>query len=119
MIFSFINLLNNKRLWRLSFALPVSVSAFAAEGERGLTVPIRAGVDGTAKLSETFQLYRRSKALIISIDNYTNGWPRLSMSVEDARQAAATLKKQGFRITLKTKLNEFELQSTLESFFVV
>ena len=79
---------------------PVSVSAFAAEGERGSTVPIRAGVDGTAKLSETFQLYRRLKALIISIDNYTNGWPGLSMAVEDARQVAASLKKQGFGITL-------------------
>lgn len=118
-IFSFMHLLNSKRLWRLCFALPVSVSAFAAEGERGLTVPIRAGVDGTAKLSETFRLYRRSKALIIGIDNYTNGWPGLSMAVEDARQVAAALKKQGFDVTLKTNLNAVELQSTLESFFVV
>ena len=80
---------------------------------------IRADVDGTAKLSETFQLNRRSKALIISIDNYTNGWPRLSMSDEDARQVAAALKKQGFGVRLKTNLNAVELQSTLESFFVV
>ena len=94
------HLLSSKRLWRLCFALPVSVSAFAAEGERGLTLPIRAGVDGTAKLSETLQLYRRLKALIISIDNYTNGWPGLSMAVEDALQVAASLKKQGFGITL-------------------
>ncbi len=119
LIVSFKNLSNNERLGRLCFALPVWVSAFAAEGERVLTVPIRADVDGTAKLSETFQLYRRSKALIISIDNYTNGWPRLSIAVEDARQVAAALKKQGFRITLKTNLNEFERQSTLETFFVV
>jgi|TARA_B100000161_G_C33394949_1_gene343934 hypothetical protein len=40
------------------------------------------------------------KALIISIDNYTNGWPGLSMAVEDALQVAASLKKQGFGITL-------------------
>ena len=41
------------------------------------------------------------------------------MAVEDALQVAAALKKQGFGITLKTNLNDVELQSTLESFFVV
>jgi len=43
---------------------------------------------------------RKTKYRIISIDNYTNGWPGLSMAVEDALQVAASLKKQGFGITL-------------------
>ena len=41
------------------------------------------------------------------------------MAVEDARQVAAALKKQGFGVRLKTNLNAVELQSTLESFFVI
>ena len=41
------------------------------------------------------------------------------MAVEDARQVAAAQKKQGSGVTLKTNLNAVELQSTLESFFVV
>ena len=41
-------------------------------GREGINATNTCGVDGTAKLSETLQLYRRLKSLIISIDNYTN-----------------------------------------------
>jgi len=91
----------------------------AAEIKRGLSVPLRAGLDSNAGISQKFQLYRGSKALVIGIDDYTNGWPKLSMAVEDARQIAAALKKQGFDVTLKTDLTAVGLQSALESFFVV
>ena len=38
------------------------------------------------------------------------------MAVEDARQIAAVLEKQGFDVTLKLNLTAVELQSALEPF---
>lgn len=91
----------------------------ASDITRGLSVPLRAGIDSSAGISKKIKLYRGSKALIIGINNYTNGWPKLSMAVEDAHQVAAALEKQGFDVTLKLNPTAVELQSALESFFVV
>ena len=88
----------------------------ASDITRGLSIPLRAGIDSGAGISKKLQLYRGSKALIIGINNYTNGWLKLSMAVEDARQVVAGLKKQGFDVTLKLNLTAVELQSALEPF---
>lgn len=100
-------------------ALLSATSAIAADTERGMTVPLRAGIEPGAAISEKFRLYRSSKALVIGIDAYRAGWPRLTMAVEDARQVAAALERQGFDVTLKTDLDAVGLQSSLEDFFIV
>ena len=88
----------------------------ASDITSGLSVPLRGGIDSGTGISKKFQLYRVSKALIIGINNYTNGWLKLSMAVEDARHVAAGLEKQGFDVTLKLNLTAVKLQSALEPF---
>ncbi|MDP6390862.1 MAG: caspase family protein [Alphaproteobacteria bacterium] len=56
---------------------------------------------------------------MIGIDNYTAGWPRLSMAVQDAKLIAAELKKRGFTVTLRLNLNAEELETAFETFFVI
>lgn len=87
--------------------------------ERGLTVPLRAGLEPDAPIADKFRLYRRSKALVIGIDAYRAGWPPLAMAVADARRVAAELERQGFDVTLRTDLDAIALQAGLERFFVV
>ena len=55
----------------------------------GLTVVIGADKMAGAPAAESIRLYNNSHALVIGIDEYTNGWPRLSNAVSDARAVAA------------------------------
>ena len=64
-------------------------------------------------------LYGASHALVIGIDAYDNGWPRLSNAVEDARLVAEELRRRGFAVTLKTDPTSRELERAFEEFFVV
>ena len=63
---------------------------------RGLSIKLRASEAADAATAGEVALYDASYALVIGIDAYTNGWPRLSNAVEDARVVAAELEKHGF-----------------------
>ncbi len=104
-----------------SLALAASLvwSATAFADSRGLSVDFRTAETPEAPIAETVQLYSSSHALVIGIDEYTAGWPRLSKAVEDAREVAAALEGKGFEVTLKTDLGADQLKQTLEEFFVV
>ncbi len=56
----------------------------AATGS-GVYVDIRASEAPGAPVVERWKLYGASHALVIGIDNYSAGWPRLSNGVKDAR----------------------------------
>ena len=86
---------------------------------RGLSVKLRASEAADAASAGSVALYDASYALVIGIDGYTNGWPRLSNAVEDARVVAAEMEKHGFSVTLKTDPTSEELIRTLREFFIV
>jgi formylglycine-generating enzyme required for sulfatase activity len=71
-----------------------------------------------APVSETVRLYSNSHALVIGIDNYTNGWPRLSNAVKDAQLIERELRGRGFNVQLKTNLAAGALEEALENFFI-
>ena len=57
--------------------------------------------------------------MIIGIDDYNNGWPRLSMAVRDAEQIAAALKERGFEVTLLKNVTGDDLRTALRHFFAI
>ena len=75
-------------------------SAVAATPSSALYVDLRDKDSPDGQVIERWKLYNASKALIIGIDAYNNGWPRLSMAVRDAETIAAALQKRGFEVTL-------------------
>ena len=72
----------------------IGISATALAGTRGISVQIRASEAVNAPVLENVDLYQQSYALVIGIDEYTNGWPRLSNAVKDARLVASALEKK-------------------------
>lgn len=89
-----------------------------ALAERGLKVPLRASETPGAAIEEEVQLYGSSYALVVGIDNYTNGWPRLSNAIADAQAIAKELKRKGFNVMLKTDLKSVELEQVFKTFFI-
>ena len=104
-------------LFALSILLGLSTAANSSS--RGLTVPLKASSDENAAVVEEVELYHNSFALVIGIDDYTAGWPRLSNAVKDAKLIAAGLERQGFQVSLKLNLTSRELDRALEEFFIV
>ncbi|MEG3619776.1 caspase family protein [Magnetovibrio sp. PR-2] len=102
----------------MAFALLAPLSAIAETG-RGLEIRLKASEKKNAPYSGTMQLYGDSHALVIGIDRYVGGWPRLKNAVSDARAVAAALKNQGFNVTLKTDLKSDELSKILKEFFAI
>ena len=90
-----------------------------AATSRGVEVRLKASEAADAPVVETVQLYGASHALVIGIDAYTGGWPRLRNAVKDAEIVAAELRSQGFQVTLKKDLTSLALQQTLKSFFAI
>ena len=84
---------------------------------RGLTIKLKAGEAAGAADAGTVRLYGASYALVIGIDKYIGGWPRLSNAVKDAELVAAALRQQGFAVTLRRNLNGDALRSELRRFF--
>ena len=93
-------------------------AAVAAAQTRGLTIQLKASEARDAPVAEEVRLYGSSHALVIGIDEYTNGWPRLSNAVKDAELVAAELRKRGFGVTLKTNLTAAELEGAFKEFFI-
>ncbi len=89
----------------------------ATAASRGLEVTLKPHAAAGSSGADKVKLYSSSHALVIGIDNYTNGWQRLSKAVEDARMVAAALRAKGFDVALHTDLTSRELQDTLKVFF--
>ena len=64
------------------------VSAEIAEAafKRNVPLKLRASDKADAEVAEEVLLYESSHTLVIGIDACINGWPRLSMAVEDAEE---------------------------------
>ena len=60
---------------------------------RGITVKLRASESADAPVTEEVELYGASHALVIGIDDYSGGWPRLSNAVRDAKLVAGALRQ--------------------------
>lgn len=90
-----------------------------AASSRGIPLKVRADDSADAPIVEEIQLYENSYALVIGIDEYTHGWPRLSMAVKDAKLVAAALKKKGFDVTLVLNAKAEELNRSFEEFFIL
>ena len=86
--------------------------------ERAIKVKLRETESLHAPVAEEVNLYSASYALVIGINNYTNGWPRLSGAVRDAEIVADVLKKKGFEVTLKKNLSSRALKQAFEEFFI-
>ena len=95
------------------------MAAGAAAETRGLTIQLKANEAKDAPVAGEVRLYGASYALVIGIDKYTGGWPRLSNAVKDARLVAAELERKGFEVTLKTNLAAAELEGAFKEFFIV
>ena len=93
-------------------------SALEADATRGVRINLRDSEQTTAPILEEVQLYDSSYALVIGINNYTEGWPRLSNAVQDAELVANELQEKGFEVTLKKDLNFDDLESIFREFFV-
>ncbi len=80
---------------------------------------MRPDASAAPSAAQVVELYGASHALVIGIDDYRGGWPRLRNAVEDAEAVAAALRARGFEVVLKTNLDSQALQSTLKQFFAV
>ena len=72
------------------------LAPFEAVTDRGLKVPLRANEKPEFAVLEEVGLEGSSYALVVGINNYTYGWPRLSNAIADARAVADELKRMGF-----------------------
>ena len=100
-------------------ALMLFAGAAAEAASRGVRVELKASERRGAGSGGAVELYDASYALVIGIDQYRNGWPRLSNAVRDARLVAAGLRRHGFDVTLKENLRANDLKQSLEEFFVL
>lgn len=109
------------RLVGVGLALMVAMAAagVSAAETRGISIKVRASERPDAPVTETVRLYGKSHALVIGIDAYTKGWPRLSKATADAHAVADELRKQGFEVALKLDLGSAELQGSLKEFFAI
>ena len=71
-----------------------------AAGQRGISVTLRQSESVNAPILEERELYQESYALVIGIDDYDNGWPRLSNAILDAELIAKALEAKGFDVEL-------------------
>ena len=90
-----------------------------AATDTGVYVDLRASEAADAPVTERWKLYGASYALVIGIDDYTNGWPRLSNAVKDATLVAQELRRRGFEVELLTNVTSEELRSKLRRFFAL
>ncbi len=90
----------------------------AQSAGRGVSVKLKKSEKPGASSAGEVRLYNSSYALVIGIDDYTNGWPRLSGAVNDARVVAKELENHGFDVTLETNLDSEQLKDVLNKFFI-
>jgi tol-pal system protein YbgF len=100
-------------------ALVFLMATNAGASSRGLSVQLRASEAKNAPVAGEVKLYTKSYALVIGIDAYSNGWPRLSNAVKDAQLVAEALRKKGFDVTDKYNLTSAQLKKAFEEFFIL
>ncbi|MGD9210834.1 MAG: PEGA domain-containing protein [Desulfobacteraceae bacterium] len=108
-------------LFFFSFLFALSITSEAATQQRGIgvrKVNLKSKNSMDAPVVEEIELYSASHALVIGIDDYRNGWPRLSKAVSDAQKISDALRKKGFEVTFKKNLTSSELKSAFEEFFI-
>ncbi len=91
--------------------------AGAAASDSAVYVELRPEGGGADAATERWKLYGASHALVIGIDDYSNGWPRLSNAVRDAEAVGAGLEAKGFEVELLRNPKSSELRSALRAFF--
>ena len=100
-----------------------SVATFVATSpalaSSNVTVRLKASEAKGAPVVKSVRLYGSSHALVIGIDNYTNGWPRLTNAVKDARLVAKALREKGFEVTLRTNLKAAEMERAFKEFYII
>jgi TPR repeat protein len=104
----------------ISFILVCSIAASqASAANRGVAVNIRSSEAEDAPLEGSVELYKHSYALVIGIDAYSNGWPKLSNAIKDAGLIAKQLEDKGFSVELHTDLNSEQLSSVMRKFVII
>ena len=96
----------------------LSANAYAA-GQRGISVTLRQSESVNAPILEERELYQESYALVIGIDDYDNGWPRLSNAILDAELIAEALEAKGFDVELHRNPNSESLPQIFKRFFIL
>ena len=96
----------------------LSANAYAA-GQRGISVTLRQSESVNAPILEERELYQESYALVIGIDDYDNGWPRLSNAILDAELIAAALETKGFDVELYRNPDSESLPQIFKRFFIL
>lgn len=86
---------------------------------RGISVNLRSSEKVDAPVVDNVELYGKSYALVIGIDDYNNGWPKLSNAIADAEAIAATLEARGFDVELHKNLGSAELDTVFKRFFIL
>nr|VFJ68053.1 MAG: Caspase domain-containing protein [Candidatus Kentron sp. FW] len=99
----------------MGFGLVVQDAASASRGV--VRVELKANEQPDAPGVGEVELYGSSHALVIGIDAYNAGWPRLSNAIKDAKLVAEALEGQGFSVTLKRNLDSRALKEAFERFF--
>ncbi|MDX8395093.1 MAG: SUMF1/EgtB/PvdO family nonheme iron enzyme [Mariprofundaceae bacterium] len=113
------NMVNIMKKFYLLLLCVFMLLPMVSEASRGITVKLKAGEQVGAADAGNVKLYSESHALVIGIDEYHNGWPRLSGAVKDAKLVAVALRRQGFDVTLKYNLGSLALQQELKKFFAI
>ena len=104
-------------LFSLIFGFAAVPAPEAAETDSAVYVEVQA--EGQGGASERWKLYGSSHALVIGIDEYSDGWPRLSNAVKDAEAVAAELEARGFEVTTVLNPTGDKLRIELRSFFAL
>lgn len=93
--------------------------AIAAETTRDRGISVQPRFKTAAHFSISRPQHSASYALIIGIDEYTQGWPKLKNAVKDAELIAGEMSRRGFQVTLSKNPNSKHLKQSLEQFFAV
>ena len=105
-----------KSLFGLLAALSLlATPALASE----VVVEIRASEKADAPVVNRVKLYGSSHALVIGIDNYHGGWPRLSNAIKDARLVGEALQAKGFDVDFLIDPDGETLRSSLKRFYAI
>ena len=105
---------------RIIFIVVVLLIIPAANAaSRGITVQLRASEAKNAAVTGEYQMYNESYALVVGIDEYTQGWPRLSNAVKDAELIAEALEEKGFDVELHRNLDSDALMQVFKRFFIL
>jgi hypothetical protein len=91
----------------------------ALSASRGISVQLRASESKNAELVGEYRMYNESYALVVGIDEYTEGWPKLSNAVKDAELIAEALEEKGFEVDLHKNLDSAELMQVFKRFFIL